>query len=76
MAHVHIKDGRATDDGRLEWTIVGDGEIDYVGHFRALKESGYDGVVALETHYKDPNGDQEAASRLCLAEMRRLIDTV
>jgi sugar phosphate isomerase/epimerase len=75
MAHVHIKDGRATDEGKLEWTIVGEGEIDYVGHFRALKASGYDGVLALETHYRDPNGDQESASRKCLAAMRRLLES-
>ncbi len=38
IAHVHIKDARATDDGKLRWTVVGDGEIDYAGHFAALKK--------------------------------------
>ena len=31
----HIKDARASDEGKLEWTVVGEGEIDYVGQFRA-----------------------------------------
>ena len=74
--HIHIKDARVTDEGKLEWTVVGKGEIDYVGHFRALKEAGYTGVLALETHYKGPNGDKEEASRDCLAGMKRLVESL
>jgi sugar phosphate isomerase/epimerase len=74
IAHLHVKDARATGDGRLQWTCVGDGEIDYKGQFAALAKSGYSGVIALETHWNGPNGDKEEASRLCLAAMRRMID--
>jgi sugar phosphate isomerase/epimerase len=71
-AHLHIKDAKASEDGKLEWTVVGGGEIDYAGQFAALKQSGFDGVVALETHWKGPNNDKEEASRLCLDGMVRL----
>ena len=74
IAHIHIKDARVGDDGKLEWTVVGEGEIDYVGQFKALKESGYEGCVSLETHYRAPDGNQDAASRKCLDAMKRLIE--
>jgi len=72
--HLHIKDARVGDDGKLEWTVVGGGEIDYAGHFKALAAANYQGVLALETHWKGPHGDKEEASRLCLDGMRRLIE--
>lgn len=72
VGHVHIKDARADEVGKLEWTVVGGGDIDYAGQFQAFKEAGYAGVVALETHWKGPNGDKEAGSRLCLEAMQRL----
>lgn len=72
--HIHIKDARVQDDGSLVWTVVGEGEIDYKGQFKALVDSGYRGVLALETHYKAASGDPEEASRACLAGMKRLVD--
>ncbi|MDX1933612.1 MAG: sugar phosphate isomerase/epimerase [Capsulimonadales bacterium] len=74
LAHLHIKDARATDEGKIEWTVVGEGEIDYAGQFAALRADGFSGAVSLETHYKGPNNNAEEASRLCLAGMRRLIE--
>lgn len=74
-AHVHVKDARLTDAGKLEWTVVGEGEIDYAAQFRALKESGYVGVLSLETHYRAPDGNQDAVSRKCLEAMKRLIES-
>ncbi|GAB4452745.1 MAG: sugar phosphate isomerase/epimerase [Armatimonadaceae bacterium] len=74
VAHLHIKDARVGDDGKLTWTRVGEGEIDYVGQFQALKADGFTGVVALETHWKGPNGDKEEASRLCLESLKQMIE--
>lgn len=70
--HIHIKDARTLSDGKQQWTVVGEGDIDYKGQFAALKASGYRGVIALETHYKDPNGDSESSSRACLEGMIQL----
>ncbi|MBC8101944.1 MAG: sugar phosphate isomerase/epimerase [Cytophagales bacterium] len=75
VVHVHVKDARVAEDNKLVWTVVGEGEIDYVGQFSALAASGYDGVIALETHFKSASGSGEEASRLCLAGMKRLVDS-
>jgi sugar phosphate isomerase/epimerase len=73
-AHVHIKDARAQSDGSLKWTVVGEGQIDYVGQFQALRAAGFSGVVSLETHFKTESGDPEEASRLCLSGLKRLLE--
>jgi sugar phosphate isomerase/epimerase len=74
LAHMHIKDAVVSPEGKLTWTVVGQGEIDYAGHFKALVADGYDGVLALETHWAGPNGNKEEASRLCLEGMKRLAE--
>lgn len=85
LAHIHIKDGRmmqAADQGiRPQWCVVGEGEIDYTGHFAALKRDNYQGYVSLETHYVPATGSGESGkgtaedgSRPCLAALRKLID--
>jgi sugar phosphate isomerase/epimerase len=73
-AHVHVKDARASDDGTLKWTVVGEGQIDYPNQFQALREAGFTGVVSLETHFKTESGDPEEASRLCLSGLKRLLE--
>jgi sugar phosphate isomerase/epimerase len=86
LAHIHIKDGRmvqTTDQGlRPQWCVVGEGEIDYSGHFSALKRDKYEGYVSLETHYVPAMGSGEGGigtpedgSRPSLAALRKLIDT-
>jgi len=49
--HVHVKDGRRVD-GAWEHTVVGQGEVGLVEVSRALARRGFDGWVALETHYR------------------------
>ncbi|MFY7953021.1 MAG: sugar phosphate isomerase/epimerase, partial [Armatimonadaceae bacterium] len=71
---VHVKDARIGADGTPVWTVVGAGDIDYVGHFNALRAAGYAGVVSLETHYRAAGGTPESSSRECLAALRKLID--
>ncbi len=86
LAHIHIKDGRmvqTADQGiRPEWCVVGEGEIDYAGHFAALKRDNYRGYISLETHYvptvgsgEGGKGTPEDGSRPCLAALRKLIDS-
>ena len=73
-AHVHIKDARVNADGMPEFCAVGAGEIDYAGLFAAMRGDGYDGYIALESHYKSADGDAESASRESLASMVRLME--
>jgi len=72
LAHVHIKDGVLVD-GQPRWCVVGEGVIDYVGQFGALRDAGYDGYISLETHYVPQNGTPEDGSRPCLAALNRLV---
>lgn len=77
LAHVHVKDGRMVetpDHGpQPVWCVVGEGEIDYVGQFAALKRDGYAGAISLETHYVPKDGTPEDGSRACLAALKRLL---
>lgn len=72
VAHVHVKDAKQEPDGKgYAWTVVGEGEIDYLGQFDALSRDGYGGFVSLETHYVPEGGTPEQGSRPCLAALRR-----
>jgi sugar phosphate isomerase/epimerase len=83
LTHIHIKDAKwvETPKGRMpKWCVVGEGEIDYVGHLAALKRDGYAGFLSLETHYipetgtgENGKGTPEDGSRPCLAALRRLL---
>jgi inosose dehydratase len=67
---VHLKDVK----GKTTFTILGKGDMDVVGVFKALKAQNYRGLVALEyeENPKDPIADIEA----CLAAARDAIAKV
>lgn len=72
VAHVHVKDG-VQEEGKVRFVVVGEGIIDYIGQFDALRRDGYTGWVSLETHAR-VDGDAERASRLCLQALRQWIE--
>jgi sugar phosphate isomerase/epimerase len=75
LEHVHVKDAaRVAGAESPVWTVVGEGDIDYRGHFEALERDGYRGWISLETHYVPAGGTPEDGSRACLASLRRFID--
>jgi L-ribulose-5-phosphate 3-epimerase len=67
VAHVHVKDVTASQ----EWTRIGDGIVDFAAMLRYLDETGYDGYVSFETHYRR-DGSGEPATRDCVAALREL----
>ena len=85
--HVHLKDGRLVD-GKWQHSIVGEGKVGLVDVSRALAEHGYDGWVALETHYRPkPTGADlerpagsafsslgEEGTRACLIGWRKVLE--
>jgi sugar phosphate isomerase/epimerase len=73
LAHVHVKDAQILASGKSRFTVVGEGEVDYVGQFAALKADGYKGYISLETHYRPFAGTAEQASRLCLQALNKLL---
>jgi L-ribulose-5-phosphate 3-epimerase len=72
IGHVHCKDVQKKPDGTPEWAAVGRGTIDWVGQFRALKQSGYDLAVSLETHWHGA-GTPEESSRQSMAGMKEAL---
>jgi sugar phosphate isomerase/epimerase len=77
ICHMHVKDARVVDDktGLTSWKSVGNGEVDYVGQFKALRRDGYAGTLSLETHWHPPTAgggepDRVADSRMSFAGVR------
>jgi sugar phosphate isomerase/epimerase len=72
IGHVHCKDVSRKAAGGFEWMKMGDGFIDFVGQFRALKKDGYQGGVVLETHWRG-GGTPEESTRQSMAGMKELL---
>ena len=83
MIHCHAKDAAQNDEGEIESVPVGTGGIiDWKGQIKELLDSGYEGYLSLETHWRpksvlsedllnQPGGAAfsaagEEASRVCL----------
>lgn len=91
MVHMHLKDAVMTEHG-AESVPVGTGAVDYKEHFKRLIRDGYDGYVALETHYRPkrrleksllelPKGTSFSelgyeATEECLARWEKLLEEV
>lgn len=59
MVHMHLKDAMKLQDGKIAGVPIGEGQVDYVGQFKALLDDGYDGYVVLETHYRPKHDIKE-----------------
>ena len=57
ISHIHLKDAAGE-----EWKPIGQGKIDFVGQFRALKELNYSGTMSVETRYRNTAEGQYASS--------------
>lgn len=82
MIHCHAKDAYRNVEGKLEPVPVGSGIMDWKGQIKDLLDSGYNGYLSLETHWRPkkvlsedllnrPGGSAfseagEEASRVCL----------
>ncbi len=73
FAHMHIKDVKEGPGGKLEWAPVGGGFIDWKGQFEALRREHYEGDMALETHYRRPDGNKVESTRESLLGLFEVI---
>jgi sugar phosphate isomerase/epimerase len=72
IGHVHAKDCRIS--GHIpEWMAVGEGSVGWEEQIAALRLDGYSGDINLETHWTGPTGDKLEASRICAANLRKLV---
>jgi len=93
IIHVHIKDGtRRGSGGKPECVAFGEGEVDYLGQLRALKDDGYKGYLSLETHWRvgkklseelfsKPGGMEfsglgEYASEICMRNLIKMLENI
>ena len=75
--HMHIKDMRKDPaTGKLQYVPVGEGEIDYRGQFRALRDERYEGTMSLETSYLRTDGDKLKASAECLVGLNEILKAI
>jgi sugar phosphate isomerase/epimerase len=72
IAHCHCKNVARDASGKLQWSPVDIGFIDWPAQFRALKQIGYHNAVSLETHWRGA-GTPEASSRVSWAGMKKAL---
>ena len=71
--HCHVKNAIKDSTGKIVWSPVDKGYIDWTAQFRALEKVGYSDAVNLETHWKG-GGTPEASSRISWAGMKTDLD--
>lgn len=72
IGHCHVKSVFREPGDKYKWAPVGQGVVDWVGQFRALKNDGYHYAVSLETHWRGA-GTPEASTRISFAGMKRCL---
>jgi sugar phosphate isomerase/epimerase len=70
--HCHCKNAVKTAEGKIDWSPVGKGIIDWTAQFRALKQAGYREVVSLETHWHGAATPEES-TRISWAGMKQAL---
>jgi len=68
--HCHVKNAVKDASGKVVWSPVDIGFIDWAAQFNALKSIGYSDAVSLETHWKGP-GTPEDSSNTSWAGMKK-----
>ncbi len=69
--HCHVKNAVKDDTGKVVWSPVDIGYVDWVAQFRALAKVGYHDAVNLETHWK--SGTPEESSRRSWEGMKKAL---
>jgi sugar phosphate isomerase/epimerase len=70
--HCHCKNAVKGADGKIEWSQVDKGFIDWTAQFRALKNSGFRDAVSLETHWHGSGGPEDS-TRISWAGMKQAL---
>ena len=61
--HCHVKNAARDAEGKIQWSPVDVGYIDWAAQFRALKNIGYSNAVNLETHWKGGGTPEQSSNR-------------
>jgi sugar phosphate isomerase/epimerase len=68
--HCHVKNAVKDASGKVVWSPVDIGYIDWAAQFSALAKIGYSNAVNLETHWKNGKGP-ESSTRISWAGMKK-----
>ncbi len=68
--HCHCKNAVKNEAGKIVWSPVDKGYVDWAAQFRALKQAGYRDAVSLETHWHG-GGTPEQSTRISWAGMKQ-----
>ena len=71
--HCHCKNAVKNDAGKVVWSPVDKGYIDWAAQFRALKQTGFHDAVSLETHWRG-GGTPEESTRISWAGMKSKLE--
>ncbi len=71
--HCHVKNAIKDSTGKIQWSPVDKGFVDWAAQFRALEKIGYSDAVNLETHWKG-GGTPEESTRISWAGMKSDLD--
>jgi len=71
--HCHCKNAVKNDAGKIEWSPVDKGYIDWSAQFRLLKQARYTDAVSLETHWHG-GGTPEQSTRISWAGMKKALE--
>jgi sugar phosphate isomerase/epimerase len=72
IRHCHCKNAVKDTSGKIVWSPVDKGFVDWTAQFRALKQAGYRDAVSLETHWRGA-GVPEASTRISWAGMKQAL---
>ena len=73
LVHVHLKDLADRPAAFGTFVPLGEGQIDYIGQFAALRRDGYQGSVVLEPHYAPAGMATTAAAEVCVRAAQQLL---
>ena len=71
--HCHCKNAVKGADGKIEWSPVDKGYVDWTGQFAELKKAGYRDAVSLETHWHGASTPEES-TRVSWAGMKHALE--
>jgi sugar phosphate isomerase/epimerase len=72
ILHCHVKNAVKEANGKIAWSPVDKGFVDWTAQFRALKNAGYHGAVSLETHWHGA-ATHEESTRISWAGMKKAL---
>ncbi len=70
IGHCHVKNAIKDASGKIVWSPVDKGYVDWVAQFSALDRVGYSDAVSLETHWTG-GGTPEASTKISWDGMKR-----